>query len=165
MATLLRSRRFADRATEPTDQYITFQLQQYRFALPIQHLKRVSLLKQENNALSGIDALSSESEAVRWINVEQQIFAATSSPAISASNPTQPQPGSCVILFSDPKGQTIGLIIDNQPKMQRIAQSQIVSLLEDKTDSAHLQSVAVSLIQINGEPPIFLLDLGRLCDL
>lgn len=169
MATLLRSRRFADRATEATHQYITFELRQSRFALPIQNLKRVSQLKAENDLINDPSAdLSSpaqEQEEVRFIDVDQCIFGAVSSPVISVTEAMNPQQQSCVILFSDDAGRTVGLAIDTQPKMRRIAQSQIVALLDAKTNPTHLQSVCVSMIQIGGESLIFLLDLVRLCNL
>jgi chemotaxis signal transduction protein len=169
MATLLRSRRFADRATEATHQYITFQLRQSRFALPIQNLKRVSQLKGENDPINDLNAdLSSpaqEQEEVRFIDVDQRIFDAVNSPAINVTEVMNPQQQSCVILFSDDAGRTVGLAIDTQPKMRRIAQSQIVPLLDAKTHPTHLQSVCVSMIQVNGESPIFLLDLDKLCKL
>ena len=164
MATLLRSRRFADRATEATHQYITFQLRQSRFALPIQNLKRVSQLKGENDPIA--DAPAQEQEEVRFIDVDQHIFDAVSSPAINVTEAMNPPPQqSCVILFSDDAGRTVGFAIDTQPKIRRIAKSQIVPLLDAKTHPTHLQSVCVSMIQIEGEIPIFLLDLGKLCNL
>jgi chemotaxis signal transduction protein len=164
MATLLRSRRFADRATEPTHQYITFQLRQFSFALPIQNLKRVSLLKDENDPVADLSTPANEQEEVRFIDVDQRIFATASTPTVSATDMTNPVQKSCVILFSDDEGNTVGLAIDTQPKMRRIAQSQITPLLEAKTHPTHLQSVCVSMIQTNGET-IFLLNLDKLCDL
>jgi chemotaxis signal transduction protein len=165
MATLLRSRRFADRATEPTQQYITFQLRQYRFALPIQHLKRVSLVKGETDPIANLTAAGTESEEVRWIDVDRCIFGAAIAPVGKTSEPTNPQKESCVILLSDGVGHTVGLAIDTQPKMQRIAQSQIAPLLEDKAHPMNLQGVCESTIRVDGERAIFLLDLGKLCDL
>lgn len=166
MATLLRSRRFADRATEATHQYITFQLRRSHFALPIQNLKRVSLFKETNDPINDPMADLSppvqEQEDVRFIDVDQRIFGAVSSPAIPVTDAMNPQQESCVILFSDGEGRTVGLAIDTQPKMRRIAQSQIIPLHNATT---HLLSVCVSMIQVNGENPIFLLDLDKLCKL
>jgi chemotaxis signal transduction protein len=165
MATLLRSRRFADRATEPTQQYITFQLRQYSFALPIQNLKRVSLVKDESNITANLGTPDPEQEEVRFIDVDHRIFASTDSPVQTAEDSTNLKQQSCVILFSDAAGQTVGLAIDTQPKMQRIAQSQILPLPLDLDYSIDLQSVCVSMIQTDGKNPILLLDLDKLCAL
>jgi chemotaxis signal transduction protein len=165
MATLLRSRRFADRATEPTLQYITFQLRQYSFALPIQNLKRVSLVKDEQNLTANLGTLDQEQEEVRFIDVDHRIFASTDSAVCTAEDLTNLKQQSCVILFSDAAGQIIGLTIDTQPKMQRIAQSQILPLPLDLDYSIDLQSVCVSMIQTDGKNPILLLDLDKLCAL
>jgi chemotaxis signal transduction protein len=165
MATLLRSRRFADRATEPTQQYITFQLRQYSFALPIQNLKRVSLVKDEQNPTAPLGTPNPEQEEVRFIDVDHRIFASTDSAVQIAADVTNLKQQSCVILFSDAAGQTVGLAIDTQPKMQRIAQSKILPLLLDSTHSIDLQSVCVSMIQTDGKTPILLLDLDKLCAL
>ena len=163
MATLLRSRRFADRATEPTQKYITFQIRQYSFALPIQNLKRVSLVKEEQNLTENLGTPNQEQEEVRFIDVDQRIFASTVSGVQTAADATNLKPQSCVILFNDAAGQTVGLAIDTQPKMQRIAQSQILPLPLDLTHSIDLQSVCVSMIQTNETTPILLLDLDKLC--
>jgi chemotaxis signal transduction protein len=162
MATLLRSRRFADRATEATHQYITFELRQSRFALPIQNLKRVSLFKETNDPMADLSPPVQEQEDVRFIDVDQRIFGAVSSPAVPVADAMNPQQESCVILFSDGEGRTVGLAIDTQPKMRRIAQSQIIPL---HNATIHLQSVCISMIEIEGESPIFLLDLVKLCHL
>jgi chemotaxis signal transduction protein len=164
MATLLRSRRFADRATEPTQQYITFQLRQYTFALPIEHLKRVSLVKGESEPTLDLSTPVNAQEDVRLIDIDQYMFTAINTPALGTADLTTAQQDFCVILFKDPTGHTVGLAIDTQPKMQRIAQSQIVPLPEDKT-YLPLQSVCVSRIQLTGEKAIFLLDLEKLCNL
>jgi chemotaxis signal transduction protein len=165
MATLLRSRRFADRAIEPTQQYITFQLRQYIFALPIDRLKRVSQFKGEADPVADLSAAVNAQEDVRWIDVDQYLFAAVNLPALSGAAILPSQQAACVILFSDATGNTVGLAIDTQPKMQRIARSQIVPLLEDKTDLPLIRSVCVSQIQSQGENAIFLLDLEKLCSL
>jgi chemotaxis signal transduction protein len=165
MATLLRSRRFADRAIEPTQQYITFQLRQYTFALPIEHLKRVSLVKGKADPVADLSASVNEQEDVRLIDIDQCIFAAVNPPALGSAALTNLQQDFCVILFSDPTGQTVGIAINTHPKMQRIADSQIFPLPEDKTNLPLLQSVCVSQIQMAGENAIFLLDLEKLCSL
>jgi chemotaxis signal transduction protein len=165
MATLLRSRRFADRAIEPTQQYITFQLRQHSFALPIEHLKRVSLLKGEADPIADLSTPVNEQEEVRLIDVDRCIFAAVNTPVRGAADMANPQQDSCIILLSDSTGHTVGLAIDTQPKMQRIARSQIFPLLEDKAYPSLLQSVCVSRIQMEGDNTIFLLDLEKLCNL
>ena len=165
MATLLRSRRFADRATEPTQQYITFQLRQYSFALPIQNLKRVSLVKDDQTPTANLSTPDQEQEEVRFIDVDQRLFASTDSAEKKAADLTNLKQQACVILFSDAAGQTVGLAVDTQPKMQRIAQSQILPLPADPTHSIDLQSVCVSMIQTDGKTPILLLDLDKLCAL
>lgn len=165
MATLLRSRRFADRAAEATHQYITFQLRQYRFALPIQNLTRVSLVQEASEAVADLSAPDQAQDEVRWIDVDQSLFGTVDTPTASATDGINPPQKSCVILFRDDAGHTVGLAIDTQPKMQRIAQSQIVPLLEAKTHPTHLQAVCSSMIQMDGEGTVFLLDLGKLCTL
>jgi chemotaxis signal transduction protein len=165
MATLLRSRRFADRAIEPTQQYITFQLRQYTFALPIDRLKRVSQLKGEADVVAAdLSAPVDAREDVRWIDVDQRLFAAVSTPDLRKAEIAPPRQA-VAILFGNAAGDTIGLAIDTQPKMQRIARSQISPLLEDRTDILPLQSVCLSQIQMEGENTIFLLDLEKLCNL
>jgi chemotaxis signal transduction protein len=164
MATLLRSRRFADRAIESTQQYITFQLRQYTFALPIDRLKRVSLVKGDADPASDMSTPVNAQEDVRLIDIDQYMFAAINTAVPSAADLTNPRQDFCVILFNDPTGHTVGLAIDAQPKMQRIAQSQILPLPEDKT-YLPLQSVCVSRIQLTEEKAIFLLDFEKLCKL
>jgi chemotaxis signal transduction protein len=165
MATLLRSRRFADRAIEPTQQYITFQLRQYTFALPIDRLKRVSQFKGEADPVADLSAAVNAQEDVRWIDVDQHLFSAVNPPTLGGAAIANPRQAVCVILFSDAIGDTVGLAIDTQPKMQRVARSQIFPLLEDKTDLPLFRSVCVSRIQMQEENAIFLLDLEKLCNL
>ena len=160
MATLLRSRRFTDRASEATQKYITFPVRQYWFALPIQVLRRVSSCKAGDETISSEASLiTQDSGEFQRVDLEQKIF-----PAVAFKNLENPTQKSCLILFKSAADHTFGLSIDAQPKMQRVAQSQISPLLEAINDSSHLQSVCSSVIHLDGTAPIFLLDLDKLCN-
>ncbi len=159
MATLLRSRRFADRASEATQKYITFAVRQYWFALPIQVLQRVSSCNAGNEATSSEAGLTTQDlDECHRIDLEQTIF-----PAAAFKNLENPTQKSCLILFKSAADHTFGISIDVQPKMQRVAPSQISPLSEAINDSPYLRSVCSSVIQLDGTAPIFLLDLEKLC--
>lgn len=160
MATLLRSRRFADRASEATQKYVTFAIRQYWFALPIQVLQRVSSCKAGDEA----SPCSQDSNDFQRIDLEQKLFPTVASETIEFKGLEAPKQKSCLILFKSAIGHTFGISIEAQPKMQRVAQSQISLLLDVIDDSSHLRSVCSSIIQLDGTAPIFLLDLEKLCD-
>ena len=160
MATLLRSRRFADRASEATQKYVTFAIRQYWFALPIQVLQRVSSCKESNE----VSLIAQDSDDFQRINLEQKIFPAVASATLDFKGLEAPKQKSCLILFKSAADHTFGISIDAQPKMQRVAQSQISPLSEAIDDSSSLRSVCSFVIQLNGTAPIFLLDLDKLCD-
>jgi CheW-like domain len=158
MATLLRSRRFADRASEATQKYVTFAVRQYWFALPIQVLQRVSSCNAGDEATPSEAGLTTQdSDEFQRIDLEQTIF-----PTAAFKNLENPTQKSCLILFKSATDHTFGISINAQPKMQRVAQSQISPLLEAINDSPHLRSVCSSIIQLDGAAPIFLLDLDKL---
>jgi chemotaxis signal transduction protein len=155
MATLLRSRRFADRASEVTQKYVTFAIRQYWFALPIQVLQRVSLCKAGDEAtFSEAGLITQDADEFQPIDLEQKIF-----PAVAFKNLENPTQKSCLILFKSAADRIFGISIDAQPKMQRVAQSQISPLSEAIDDLPHLRSVCSSVIQLDGTAPIFLLNL------
>jgi chemotaxis signal transduction protein len=160
MATLLRSRRFADRASEATQKYVTFAIRQYWFALPIQVLQRVSSCKAGDEA----SLFSQNSDEFQRIDLEQKLFPAIASATLDFKGLEAATQKSCLILFKSAVDHTFGISIEAQPKMQRVAQSQIYPLSEAIDDLPHLRSVCSSVIQLDGTAPIFLLDLEKLCD-
>jgi chemotaxis signal transduction protein len=164
MATLLRSRRFADRASEATQKYVTFAVRQYWFALPIQVLQRVSSCNAGDEATSSEAGLiTQDSDEFQRIDLEQTIFPTVVSSQVAFKGLKNPKQASCLILFKSAADHTFGISIDAQPKMQRVTQSQISLLSEAIDDSPYLRSVCSSVIQLDGAAPIFLLDLDKLC--
>ncbi len=162
MATLLRSRRFADRASEATQKYVTFAIWQYWFALPIQVLQRVSSCSASDATSAEASLITQDSDEFQHIDLEQKLFPAVVSATLNLKELETPKQKSCLILFKSAAGHTFGISIEAQPKMQRVAQSQISPLSEVINDSSFLRSVCSSVIQLDGTAPIFLLDLDKL---
>jgi chemotaxis signal transduction protein len=164
--TPLRARRFANRITEPTQQYVTFRLRQYWFALPVEALQRVSSADAGSRNESGIDIASAEPDDLTVINVGQRIFAeeraAVSSRSLGSLSAPETET-TCFIVFQSSTGDRHRLPIDTQPKLLRIPQSKIGPFPSAHPIYGQLQSVCAVIAESDDAEPIFLLSPDQLC--
>jgi chemotaxis signal transduction protein len=164
--TPLRARRFANRITEPTQQYVTFRLRQYWFALPVEALQRVSSADAGNRDETGTGMADPEPDDLTVINVGQRIFAAESAAVSSrplGSLPARETEATCFIVIQTSTGDRLGLPIDSQPKLLRIPQSRLSPFPLEHPAYGQLQSVCAIMTESDLAEPIFLLNADRLC--
>ncbi|WP_404790352.1 hypothetical protein [Altericista sp. CCNU0014] len=167
--TPLRARRFANRIAEATQQYVTFRLRQYWFALPVEALLRVSSVDagSRDDTGNGLAATeTTETDALVIIDVSQQIFAETETAAPKrpfGSAGASEANASCSIAFQTSTGDRFGFPIDSQPKLQRIPQSKVGPFTSEHPLYGKLQSVSAIIVTADDAEPIFLLGPDRLC--
>ncbi len=164
--TPLRARRFANRVTEPTQQYVTFRLRQYSFALPVETLQRVSAAEAGSLDESGMGIASAELSDLAIINVGQQIFAensaAISSPPLASLQVPETQ-AICFIVLQTSTGDRVGLPIDSQPKLLRVPQSKLSPLISEHPVYEQIQSICAIITESEDAEPIFVLSPEQLC--
>jgi chemotaxis signal transduction protein len=164
--TPLRARRFANRVTETTQQYVTFRLRQYYFALPVEALQRVSAADVGSHDEGGIGIVSEEPSDLTVIDVGQRIFVenstAVSSRPLSSVQALETQTA-CFIVLQTSTGDRVGLPIDSQPKLLRVPQSKLSPLVSEHPIYGQIQSICAIITESENAEPIFVLSPEQLC--
>ncbi|AFZ37891.1 CheW domain protein [Stanieria cyanosphaera PCC 7437] len=166
----LRSRRFANKQQEVTQQMITFRLRREWFALPILTIQKVVLLGEVygDPHKTGISITKYEDKEILVIDVGQRIF--NNAPELELfSEKTESelslsdlqQRRYLIILYSQ-KQDLIGLPIDSQPIMRYVTQSAFKALPENYLIQGNIQGVSSQIIDLPDHPPIFILETSQL---
>ena len=172
----LQSRRTKNRATQTTQQLVTFFIQLEWFALPIWVARKVIPLgKVYGNTLETGAGLTLDGDSeVPVLDLEQRLFGTT--PAAQLPPPDAPQEKNTGASASDPEelperyllivessqGESIGLPLPSQPALRRFPQSAFKPIPPTYLAQGHLGCAIALVVPSPDDPPIFLLDLDRL---
>ncbi|MEO1134247.1 MAG: chemotaxis protein CheW [Cyanobacteria bacterium J06639_1] len=171
MATLSssRTRRSRSRTAEATRQVLTFKLQDEWFALPLEAVRKVSVLGDiyGDGNHSGISLTVFEGRELVVVDVARRIFSqsdigssqSNAAGAIASNNSTAP---SFLIVVSNSEDNWVGLPTQTPPAVRRIPASAFTPLPETYRAAGTIQYVSSLAVQTEGEPPMFVLDRDRL---
>ena len=172
----LQSRRTKNRATQTTQQLVTFSIQLEWFALPIWVARKVIPLgKVYGNTLETGAGLTLDGDLeVPVLDLERRLFgspAAAELPApevprenktpASASDPEE-LPERYLLIVQSSQGELIGLPLPSQPALRRFPQSAFKPIPPTYLAQGHLGCASALVVSGPDAPPIFLLDLDRL---
>jgi purine-binding chemotaxis protein CheW len=147
----LRSRRFAARQQEATQQIIAFQLLDFWFALPILAIEKVITLDKINN--------NQDHRKLLLIDTTKKIFDFSSAKTIKKQlNETQ-----YIILLSNEQTIKIGLPIDSQPFMYRPKMSDFKSLSESNLNNRNFQCLSDQVVYL-ADKILLVLSLKKLIE-
>jgi chemotaxis signal transduction protein len=157
----LKSRRLANRKTEPTEQFVIFPILNHWFAIPLPQILRVIPFYPE--------AITPD---ITLIDLTQHLFPSGSVPSAlpehpfpQHENPLPDASAQSLILLQNQQGDTLGLILNRQPTMQRIPHSRLVRLSEDVAPSSaeNFHTICTRMIQDGHNPQsIFILDPAKI---
>lgn len=171
----LRSRRSGTIQTENTKQMITFRLYQEWFALPILAVQKVIVLGEVygDPQKKGIGLTAYEGQEIIVIDVAKFIFqdlpksnldptdidnthASFFSESLSFDVTSQQY----LIIIDLPQSSpsSLGLPIDSQPVMRRVAQSAFKALPDAYLKQGNIQCLSQKIIELTDCPPIFLFE-------
>ncbi|BAU64297.1 hypothetical protein STA3757_16690 [Stanieria sp. NIES-3757] len=162
----LRSRRFANKQQETTQQMITFRLRREWFALPILTIHKVVFLGEiyGDPHRTGISITKYEGREILVIDVGKRIFNNAPEVKLVSEQTDSELPLSVleqrrylIILYSEEQN-LIGLPIDSQPIMRYATQSAFKVLPENYLVQGNIQCVSSQIIDLPDHPPIFLLE-------
>ncbi len=149
MATIstLRSRRLARRQREDTEQFITFQLRQMEFALPLDAVEKVLQMTDKDVLPEGL-------------GLEQTIFRMPLSAWDAPMALPEGQP--CLLVLKATHGDH-GIILPHPPKMVRVPCSSIRPVEADDARKAAIAGLSATIELESGQPPLLVLDASQLC--
>ncbi|HHP7231613.1 MAG TPA: chemotaxis protein CheW [Xenococcaceae cyanobacterium] len=170
----LRSRQFADRQNQVTEQIIAFRLLEEWFAVPILAVKKViplgKIYGDPNN--QGISFTSYNNRELLVIDVAKYIFSGlpvshnaetdkllNHETELQDFNTTESK---YLLILQAQNHQDIGLPIDSQPTMYRIDSSAFKALPEIYLEKSNIQYISSKIIEIPETPVMFLLDNQKL---
>lgn len=171
----LRSRRSTTLQTEHTEQIITFPLRQEWFALPILAVQKVIVLKEVygDPHKKGISITAYEDREIIVIDVAKFIFQDLPEYKIvttdvdnnqdnlnseSLFGNTEKQRYLIIINLTQTSQNLLGLPIDSQPVMRRVARSAFKKLPDAYLKQGNIQCLSNKIIELIDHPPIFLFE-------
>lgn len=154
----LRSRRFAARQKEATEQILAFRLRQEWFALPIDVVQKVVLLGKvygdPNN--TGVSLTLYQERELLVIDVGHRIFGQAPSQDLTEEQTRY------LLIVQNTKGDLVGLPVDSPPALRRVSQSAFKALPKAYLDRGNIQCISSKTIELEDGTPLFLLDRDRL---
>jgi purine-binding chemotaxis protein CheW len=167
----LRSRRFANKQQETTEQMITFRLRREWFAVPILTIHKVVILGEVygDPHKTGISITKYEGKEILVVDVGQRIFN-NCQPGEIIEEKTESETSSLLlsrqqrylIILHSQEHDLIGLPIDSEPVMRYVAQSAFKPLPENYLVQGNIQCVSSQIIDLPDFPPIFLIKTEQL---
>lgn len=159
----VRSRRFASRRVEPTQQVLAFQLQRHWFALPVRIAYKVisidTLYGAGSQSLAGL--ILYQNREIPVINIEQRIFG-WSTPSLQERPPEQRQGLPYLLIVANLQGEPVGLPLESPPSLRRIRESAFSPLSATYLAEGNFRCVSALIIPSQTEPPLFLINLNQL---
>lgn len=154
----LRSRRLHKQQQETTQQLIIFLLRQCWLAIPIESVIKVVPMTQiyGDPQNKGLGVTLYQEEELLVIDVAQCIFKEEPLPE---NVPTQ---GYLVIVQEAFSGNKVAIPIDSPPAIRRVKPSQIKTIPDGYLTYGNIQCVSSLVVEINDQPPLFLLDVNLL---
>ncbi|NES81128.1 MAG: chemotaxis protein CheW [Moorea sp. SIO2B7] len=166
----LRARRFAARQTETTQQMIAFLLRQEWFAVPIRYVQKVVPLGNVygDPKGTGVSLTIYQGQELLVVDVGHRIFAEVqnlelpSEEDILTKNNSNLNQQRFLLIIQGAFGESVGLPIDSPPSIRRVPESAFKPLPEGYVSQGNIQCVSSMIIEVNDEPPLFLLNPNQL---
>ena len=163
----LRSRRFAARQTEATQQLIAFRLRQEWFALPVHAVQKVAQMGKVygDPQGTGISLTKYQNKELLVVDVGHRIFAEAPNPDLASEvvkNSSDLTQQRFLLIVQSDAGEVVGLPIDSQPAIRRVPGSAFTPLPEAYMVQGNIRCISSKMIQLTNQPPLFLLDPNRL---
>lgn len=150
----LRSRRFAARQTETTQQMIAFRLGQTSFALPILAIQKVVPLAELS--------LYQEQE-LPIIDVAKSILCYSTHHKINQNSQAKDLDSEkYLIILGDGSQKAVGLPIDSQPTLCRVSESSFKPIPETEQANSDIKSISSQIIELPDRSIILLLNPQKL---
>jgi len=148
-----RSRRFAARKVEPTQQLLVFSLQSAWFALPVKFVSKVIALDalQEDTLESATGLILYQSREIPILDLRQRLF--------GRAMETLRSPYLAIV--PNLQGDMVGLPLESQPALRRIPESAFSALSATYQSEGNIRCASALIIPSQEEPPIFLLNLHQ----
>ena len=168
-------RRAINRKLEPSQQLITFRIHHEWFALPILVAQKVILLDKLHGSPFSTEssvAFFQEQELV-VLDVGRRIFGDAIAQAVLSQPPaanhavTQIQFVSqqrYLVIVDGSHDEPVGLFLESQPTLRRVPQSAFSPLPPNHFSDGGIHCVHALVSSIQGEPPLFLLNLHQLLE-
>ncbi len=152
----LRSRRSANKNSEVAEQMISFRLGQEFFALPIEHVQKVTFLEEVygDPQQTGISLTRYQNQEILVIDVAKKIL----KPRQDVSEQQQ----RFLVVIKKATKELVGLPIDSPPSIIRVTQSAMTTISETYLTRGSVRSIGSQMIQLPNLQPIFLLDIQKL---
>lgn len=150
----LRSRRFAARQTESTQQAIAFRLGQTSFALPILAIQKVVPLAELNRY---------QDRELPIIDVTNSILCYFSHHKINQNSQAEDlESERYLIILDDGSQDVIGLPIDSQPTLCRVSESSFKPIPETYQANDGIKSISSQIIELPDRSIVLLLNPQKL---
>ncbi len=154
-----RSRSLAAKKTEKSQQIITFLLEQEWFALPINTIQKVVQLGKVygDPQGTGISLTNYQGQELLVIDVARRIFGMTTITTHEDTNQTR-----FLLIIHNENYKIVGLPIDSSPSIRRVSESAFIPLPEIYLTQGNIHCISSTMIQIDNQNPLFLLDVAQL---
>ena len=163
----LRSRRFAARQTEATQQLIAFRLRQEWFTLPVHAVQKVVQMGKVygDPQGTGISLTNYQDKELLVVDVGHRIFAEAPNPDLASEEVKKTNDFTqqrFLLIVQSEAGDLVGLPIDSPPAIRRVPESAFTPLPEAYMAQGNIQCISSKMVQLTNQPPLFLLDPNRL---
>lgn len=157
MAILSSARSRRGRKAEATEQFITFQLRQEWFGLPIESVYRVVTMGKVfgDPDQTGVGLTRYQDRDLLVIDVSRRIFAEIAQPS---ATPKQNLDQRSLIIIKNAEDELIGLPIDSQPEVRRFSRSQFVPLPATYAARSKIRCLSSMMAKTADDTSLFLLD-------
>ena len=169
----LRSRRFASRQTETTQQIIAFLLGEQWFALPILAIQKIVPVGKvyDRSEIAKSSVITYEDRELLVVDLAQDIFKTETVSQINSQTIEQPktlttdsQLQNYLVILQSETHKTIAFAIDAQPAMYRIKESDFQPLSQTDSTHSNIHSFCEKNINLTDSLNLFFLSPKRLSE-
>ncbi|KGF73769.1 chemotaxis protein CheW [Neosynechococcus sphagnicola sy1] len=160
----LRFQRLQKHRAEATEQFVVFRLGQEWFALAIQVVQKVVPLGQVygDPQGTGVSLTIYQDQELVVVDVGHRIFSNQGLASLPTTAGAAAAPQRYLLIVQNSQGGVVGLPIDSQPTLRRVAIAAVMPLSTTYLSQANIQCVSSLMIQAANQPPVFLLDPDQL---
>ena len=155
----LRNKKIGAHLAENTRQMLVFQLQKEWFAIPIELVKQVVVLKEVygDPAQNGISLTLYQNQEILVVDVGKRIF-----PQGKNTEDVKNDEQRYLIVLENSEGEIVGLPINGTPSLKRVADSAFSPLPSGYISEGNIQCVSNLIVESNEQKPYFLIDVEML---
>ncbi len=155
----LRNRKIGKHLAVNTRQMLVFQLQKEWFAIPIELVKQVVVLKDiyGDPDQNGISLTLYQNQEILVVDVGKRIFQKSKNPEDLINDDPR-----YLIVLENNKGEIVGLPIDCTPSLKRVADSAFSPLPSGYISEGNIHCVSNLIVESQEQKPYFLLDVEML---